>query len=117
MDRFIDGIEPLLRALSSAGVSMHTLSNYPVWYERIEAKLGLRRFIGERFVSFETGLRKPDTGAYLAPCVALSLSPEDCIFVDDRVSNCDAAVGVGMDAIVFRDAVTLRAALEARGVL
>lgn len=51
--RFLDGIEELLSDLNQAGVEMHIMSNYPVWYKRIEAKLVLSRFMPWTFVSCE----------------------------------------------------------------
>ena len=49
--RFLDGIEELLQELKLAGVEMHIMSNYPVWYKRIEAKLVLTKFMPWTFVS------------------------------------------------------------------
>lgn len=112
---FVPGMEALLEALRAAGVQVHALSNYPCWYELIEAKLELRRYLGRRFVSFETGLRKPDPEAYAASARTLGVPPSACVFVDDRASNCAAAEDVGMQAIVFQDAGSLRDALARRG--
>jgi len=33
-------------------------------------------------------------------------SPDDCLFVDDRLRNCEAARAAGMNAIHFRGDVT-----------
>lgn len=115
--RFVPGVVDLLDALAAARVPMHALSNYPCWYELIETRLSLSRHLTRRFVSFETGVRKPSVEAYLGAANALGVSPSECIFVDDRVSNCEAASGVGMDAIVFEDASSLGDALARRGLL
>lgn len=48
---YLPGMEELLSELSSAGVEMHAMSNYPVWYENIEAKLKLTKFLPWTFVS------------------------------------------------------------------
>jgi HAD superfamily hydrolase (TIGR01509 family) len=114
--RFIDGMEALLASLHAAGYEMHVLSNYPCWYELIEAKLALSRFLAWSFVSCRTGVRKPDAEAFLGPARQLGASPAELLLIDDRRKNCDAALGVGMDAIVFHDAPTLRRELLARGV-
>lgn len=115
--RFLDGIEELLAELHEAGVEMHALSNYPVWWEIIEHELSLSRFLSWSFVSCKTGVRKPDAGAYLGAAGALEVDPGRCLFVDDRRSNCDAARATGMDAVRFTGAAALREALAARGVL
>ena len=115
--RWIDGMEELLGELAAGGFAIHALSNYPEWYRRIEEKLRLSRFLEWTFVSCNTGVRKPDARAFTGAAAALALSPADCLFVDDRESNCAAARAVGMGAIRFRGAPALRAELAARGLL
>jgi FMN hydrolase / 5-amino-6-(5-phospho-D-ribitylamino)uracil phosphatase len=115
--RWLPDIVPLLEALQARGVPMHTLSNYPVWYRALDAKLDLARFASWDFVSCETGVRKPDAMAYLGPARALGVAPADCIFVDDRAENVDAAAAVGMCGVRFVDAPQLRASLHELGVL
>ena len=51
--RWIEGVEQLLYKLRSRDVEMHIITNYPVWYKRIEAKLALSRFLPWSFVSCE----------------------------------------------------------------
>lgn len=65
---WIDGMEPLLHELRAREVSMHALSNYPHWYQLIEERLGLSRYVELSFVSCNTGLRKPDPLAFLQAC-------------------------------------------------
>lgn len=115
--RWLDGIEPLLTDLRSAGVPMHALSNYPPWWELIEERLSVSRFLEWSFVSCKTGVRKPDREAYLGPARKLGVPPGACLFVDDRQKNCDAAMAVGMDAIRFENATQLRRELATRGLL
>lgn len=108
---FVPGMEALLAELVGAGFEIHALSNYPVWWQMIEAKLGLSRFLRWSFVSCDTGLRKPDPEAYRHAARALDRAPERCVFVDDRPRNCAAAEALGMRAIVFEGAAALRSAL------
>ena len=115
--RWLDGIEPLLDELRAAGVPMHALSNYPSWYRFIEEKLAVSRYVEWSFVSCRTGVRKPEPEAYLGAARELGVSPSDCIFVDDREGNCDAARVVGMRALQFANADALRGDLTALGVL
>lgn len=114
---FLPGIEALLGELHARGVAMHTFSNYPPWYRLIEAKLGLSRWMPWTFVSCEMGARKPDRAAYLHASTHLGVTPDQCLFVDDRQINCDAAHEAGMAAVRFTDAVALREALAARGLV
>jgi phosphoglycolate phosphatase-like HAD superfamily hydrolase len=40
---WIDGMEQLLQDLQQAGVELHAMSNYPVWYKHVNQKLGVDR--------------------------------------------------------------------------
>lgn len=114
--QWLPGIEPLLEELAAHGVEMHTLSNYPAWWQLIEERLGLSRYVRWSFVSCHTGVRKPDPEAYLGAARALGRPVSSCVFVDDRKDNVEAAWKVGMPGIVFRDAEQLRADLAALGI-
>jgi FMN hydrolase / 5-amino-6-(5-phospho-D-ribitylamino)uracil phosphatase len=109
---WLPGMEALL---ASVALPCHALSNYPVWYRRIEQRLGLSRYLDWSFVSCETGVRKPDPAAYLGPVRALGLAPQDCLFVDDRQENVDAAQALGLDAVRFTSAEVLGPWLAQRG--
>jgi len=109
--RYLDGIEALLTDLRALGVPMHTMSNYPSWYRWIEASLELSQYLPWTFVSCETGIRKPAPEAYENAARTLGVPPQQCVFVDDRRKNVDAARAVGMRGIVFEDAAQLRAEL------
>jgi HAD superfamily hydrolase (TIGR01509 family) len=109
---WLPGIEALLQDLHRAGVPMHALSNYSVWYERIEAQLRVSRWVSWWFVSCKTQHRKPAPEAYLGAARSLGVPPQQCVFVDDRAKNCAGATAVGMRSIHFVDAPTLREAIR-----
>jgi FMN phosphatase YigB (HAD superfamily) len=96
---------------------MYALSNYPTWSEWIDERVGLGRFLDWRFVSWRTGVRKPDPEAYRLPLRELGVGAHECLFVDDRESNCVAARHEGMAAHRFEHAEGLRAELVRRGLL
>ncbi|MCA9101188.1 MAG: HAD family phosphatase [Planctomycetales bacterium] len=114
---WLDGMRPLLAELHARRHEMHAFSNYPVWYELIEARLGLSRYIDWTFVSCHTGLRKPDPQAYRHAIDILGVDPPECLFIDDRQVNVDAALNVGMDAILMRGAEDLRGELRRRHII
>lgn len=115
--RWLDGIEPLLKELHEAGRRPHLLSNYPCWFERIEERLALSRYADWSFVSCRTRRRKPEPEAFLHAARTLDVAPSDCLFVDDHEANVAAAARVGMNALRFKDAPTLRADLRRFGAL
>jgi len=49
----------LLHELYAGGVPLHALSNYPRWYQLIEDRLELSRYLRWSFVSCLIGMRKP----------------------------------------------------------
>ncbi len=115
--RWLEGVEDLLARLAARGVEMHALSNYPCWYESVEAAVGLSRYVAWTFVSCRTGVRKPDPEAYLGAARALGRAPSACLFVDDRAKNCAAAEAVGMPAVRFTSVDALARALADRGLV
>lgn len=110
--RWVDGAEELLLELRNRGLEMHALSNYPTWYRLIEDKLQLSRYVAWSFVSCTTRVRKPDPEAYKNVVSALGVSPQVCVFIDDRRVNCDAADRAGMTALHFQGVSALRSALR-----
>jgi HAD superfamily hydrolase (TIGR01509 family) len=115
--RWLDGMEDLMEELKSAGYEMHALSNYSRWYELIDESLKLSRFLRWTFVSCLTGVRKPDRQAFLGAAATLEVEPAECLFIDDREENVDAARDVGMNAILKLDSVQLRHELVERTAL
>ncbi len=115
--RWMPGIEALVRELREAGCAMHAFSNYPVWYQMIEERLALSRFLQWTFVSCKMGLRKPDAAAYAHVLRELGVDPRRCVFIDDRRRNCEAARQAGIQSIVFEGADALRASLSELGAL
>lgn len=114
---WLEGMEQLLAQLKQAGYPMYAMSNYSVWYEIIEEKLRLSRYLEWTFVSCHTGLRKPDHRAYRYATDTLGVPSESCIFIDDRPVNVEAARAVGMVGIVRTTAESVRRELEELGIL
>lgn len=115
--RWMPGVEALIQELGETGCAMHAFSNYPVWYQMIEERLALSRFLQWSFVSCNMGLRKPDPAAYAHVLGELGVDARLCIFIDDRRSNCEAAREAGIHAIEFDGADALRESLRALGAL
>lgn len=115
--RWLPGMEELVTALRARGHELHALSNYPEWFTRIEARLGLSRYLAWSFVSCRTGVRKPDVLAFTGAAAQLGVAPAACLFVDDRQENCAAARAVGMSALDFTGSERLWIELAQRGLL
>ena len=57
------------------------------------------QYIHALVISTEIGTAKPNAKMYLEICKKLNISPEDCLFVDDRVCNLEGAMKTGMCAV------------------
>lgn len=114
---YLDGVPELLDELKAAGYQSLVLSNYPIWYEIIEAELRLSRWMPWRFVSCHMGLRKPDTAIFRRVLNELDLPPEDCLFIDDKAENVTAARHLKIPAILREPGINrLRQALREAGI-
>jgi len=58
--------------------------------------------------SAEEGLRKPGPGIYERALSRLGVTPQEAIFVDDRLKNVRGARQVGMHAVHFTDSLRTR---------
>lgn len=114
--RFLPGMAELVDELGGR-VARYVASNYPIWIEELRARFALDdRFEGV-WASHHLGVRKPDQRFYERLLEAIDQRPSQCLFVDDRVANCEAAEAVGMRAHVFTGARDLSARLRKEGVL
>ena len=68
-------------------------------------------------VSGEEGVIKPDRRIFELLLDRFGLVAAATLFVDDSAANVTAARDLGMDAVRFRDAGTLRRDLAPRGLL
>lgn len=66
--------------------------------------------------SYRLGITKPNPAIYLHTLKKLGAPPEETLFLDDRAVNVDAALALGMKALVFTNADTLRADLITSGL-
>ncbi|KAL8171844.1 hypothetical protein V2J09_023648 [Rumex salicifolius] len=113
---YLDGMEEMLDELNRKSYEIHAFTNYPIWYEMIEEKLKLSSYLDWTFCSFIIGKRKPDPDFYKEVFQQLEVDPGNCIFIDDRMKNVEAAISVGMNGLQFKSAALLRQDLFALGV-
>ena len=69
------------------------------------------------FLSAEVRLTKPDPRIFSRFCETFALRPEQVIYIDDLEHNVEAARGIGMHGIRFRDPASLREELVQLGLL
>jgi 2-haloacid dehalogenase len=114
----IDGTVAVLAELVQANVRCYALTNMEreSWERRFERYQFLHWFDGH-FVSAYEGVMKPDRRYFERALERFGLEPGETFFTDDNKANVEAAGAVGVPAVVFRSASSLRQELVARGVL
>ena len=80
-------------------------------------ELGLGRRLDRAFLSFETGLLKPDPEAFEHVRRELELPPAEILFFDDAPPNVEAARAAGFQAERARGLEDCRRELERRGLM
>ncbi|MET9658170.1 HAD family phosphatase [Streptomyces sp. NPDC006510] len=81
--------------------------------EREQQLYGFGDLVDDIVYSHETGISKPEPGAYELACARLRVRPADCLFVDDVEVNVIAAEAAGMRGLLFTDNTATVAGIEA----
>ncbi|XP_059317503.1 flavin mononucleotide hydrolase 1, chloroplatic isoform X1 [Lycium ferocissimum] len=113
---YLEGVEGLLHSLKENGYEIHAFTNYPIWFQMIEDELKLSNYLSWTFCSCVFGKRKPDPDFYLEVVKHLNVEASNCIFVDDRMKNVEAAIELGLKGLQFKNADLLRKDLSLLGV-
>jgi 2-haloacid dehalogenase len=113
----IEGSVALLGELKDAGVPLYAITNFSA--EKYAECLVRFPFLAESFrdtvVSAHEKLVKPDARIYDVLLTRNGLAPARTVFIDDSPANVASAREVGMHAIHFTGADTLRLALREHG--
>lgn len=104
----------LLAEHRDRGVALMALTNtnrlhHRVWSQRFGTEL---RVFDAIHCSHDLRARKPEPEAFAAVLGAHGLDPGEAVFVDDLPGHVDAALGAGLQGIVFTDADALRSRLR-----
>lgn len=94
---------PMMDLLHKKGYRVYLLSNYPFhMYEIHWPTFAFFNKVDGYVVSAVERLKKPDPAIYHCLCDRYGLIPGECLFIDDRMENIEAARQVGMEGICFR---------------
>lgn len=107
----------LVRRLKSHGYCVYYLSNMPQdVLDQLKDRGVLDQFDGG-VASCEVKINKPDLGIYQAFLDKYHLKAKDCVFIDDRQENVQAAFSLGFVGIPMRETVgTLVRSLATCGI-
>lgn len=104
-----------IKQLKERGYQVYLLSNYgKTSFEaaRDMERLSFLSMVDGGVISYEVKMVKPEPGIYQALLEKYQLIPKECVFLDDRADNIEAAEKLGMHGIVVKSQEQAREALE-----
>lgn len=94
----------MIKSLKAKGLKVYLLSNYPKELFTLHTESGRFPFMDQidgKVVSGFVQLVKPDREIYEYLLDRYDLKAEECVFIDDRIENVDAAKALGINGIWF----------------
>ena len=113
----VPGTAEVVQELKEKGYTLYLLSNASRRQHDYWPNVPGSECFSGTVISADLHLLKPEAAIYQALFHKFSLTPANCVFIDDFPPNIEAAENAGMQGIVFYDAQQLRRELQARGVL
>ncbi len=110
----IKGMRELINFYKAKGYQVALLSNVGSSHAGFLRDRGYYDGFSPILLSCELGVDKPDPRIYQILLSRLQVAPENCIFIDDKKENVDAAIALGIDGIVFSSSEQIKAELERR---
>ena len=95
----------MIETLRARGFKVYLLSNYPESLFALHTKCGRFPFVDKvdgMVVSGVVKMVKPDSEIYEYLLKKYDLKAEECVFLDDREENVEAAKKVGINGILFK---------------
>ncbi|WP_432134812.1 MULTISPECIES: HAD family hydrolase [unclassified Streptomyces] len=103
-----------LRKQRDRGAFVGMLSNMvPTWDRHWRRMIDPAGLFDEVLLSFEVGHRKPSPGMFELAAARAGVPAERCVLVDDLAHNCAGAEAAGWRAVLFTDADSAGAELDA----
>ena len=98
----IAGMLEIILDLKAKGVGVYGLTNWPAeTFDEARRRFKTIASIDNIVVSSHVKLAKPEPAIYQLLLSKYNLKPEECVFIDDRKDNVDAAIALGMNGIVY----------------
>lgn len=112
----VSGTLDIIKQLQGKYVLLHVNNEAKEFDEIRNELIGHFKYFDRRFSSWILHKAKPDLEYYQEVLKRTEFSPDECVFVDDRLENIAAAQSLGIQTILFKDAEQLKAELKGFGV-
>lgn len=96
-DGFLDFITSVRKQYKLAIIS----NDSSQWSKYIRKKFDIDKFFDVISISGDLKIQKPDERIFLLTMKQLGCNAEDCLYIDDREGNLEAASKVGMNTVLF----------------
>lgn len=116
-DRLFDETLSVLQAIPSKFHRVLLSNINPLHWGREEIEGQLTGCFDRTFLSYQTGLIKPDHDAFELVVKSFDCGPDEVLFFDDSQMNVDAAVDYGLQAVLAIGIEDVKDALQQRGIL
>lgn len=98
----IPGMLEIIQDLKNQGVGVYGLTNWPAeTFAEARRRFKTLASIDNYVVSSAVRLAKPQPEIFRLLLSKYNLKPEECVFIDDRVDNVNAAKALGIIGIVY----------------
>ena len=105
----LDETVDVLAELKKNKVPLFILSNWSAeTYPKAEALFDFLHWFDGKIISGESGIIKPDPEIYQLLLKTFDLTPQNTVFIDDKLANVNAAQDLGIHGIHFQNAAILR---------
>lgn len=109
----IEGTRRIIEMLKNKGFKLGLCSvHVKEWIEYCEEKFEFQKLFNHIYYSFQKGICKPNKLAYEIILYELNSIPEECIFIDDSVTNIFSAREMGINSILFKNSKQLKKDLQ-----
>lgn len=114
----LDDTVAVLDALRVRGVRLFALTNWSHdTFAIARQRYAFLDWFKDIVVSGTEGMIKPDPAIFQLLLTRGGIDPARAVYIDDTARHVDAAKALGMRALLFRDAATLRRELSSLGLL
>ena len=112
----IHGMHKLIQSLKKLEIQVALLSNTSHARTTFLESKGAYAPFNPVLLSCNLGVKKPNKKIYELLLSTLDIPPQQCLFIDDKERNIDAAKALGIDGIVFHSSQQLKQELLKRGI-
>ncbi|MFH8080496.1 MAG: HAD family phosphatase [Candidatus Aenigmatarchaeota archaeon] len=111
-------IEPVINIIKNLkkNYKLGLLTNNNAWLEEINKKYDFYKYFDVVINSCDVGISKPNKEIYIMMLERINAKPKECIFIDDKKKNVEAAIKLGINGIVYKNPKQLLLDLKKLGV-